>query len=123
MEYAGRRSADLEAELRTSFELGVSALPVAQLSTRNPQPLACFHGPLACGVVKRTPGSLQAHAGTLGQPAAPETNIGLTAKEDSGWRIEDGKILLGPRLLCRHKQSCQECPACRVYLISVMWCV
>ena len=52
-------------------------------------------GRWAGGMATRIPGGLQAHAGRLEQPATPETNIGLAAKEDSGWRIEDGKNRLG----------------------------
>jgi hypothetical protein len=42
-------------------------------------------------IATRIPGGHHAHAGRPGQLAVPETNIGLAAKDDSGWRIEDGK--------------------------------
>jgi hypothetical protein len=46
-------------------------------------------------IATRIPGGLPEHAGRPEQPAAPETNIGLAAKEDSGWEIEDGNARLG----------------------------
>ena len=57
--------------------------------------LYTFRGRWVGGNATRIPGGLQAQVGLPGQFAAPETNIGLAAKEDSGWRIEDGKNRLG----------------------------
>src|ERR1039458_9880850 len=57
-------------------------------------PLRDFIGRWFGGIAMRIPGSLQAYAGRQEQPAAPKTNIGLAAKEDSGWGVEGGQARL-----------------------------
>ena len=57
--------------------------------------LYTFRGRWVGGNATRIPGGLQETVGLPRQFAGPETNIGLAAKEDSGWRIEDGKNCLG----------------------------
>jgi len=60
--FGGRRSAGPEVGLLASFELGISALPVPQPSTVNPQPLPAYMGGWVGGIATRIPGSHHAHA-------------------------------------------------------------
>ena len=66
--------------------------------------LYTFRGCWGGGIATRIPGGLQETVGLPRQFAVPETNIGLAAKEDSGWRIEDGKNCLGAGC-CAHTRN------------------